>query len=252
MSAQAQLPLSVLVVDDDARPRAVVAGLLKTRKHRVTEAKSGNEAIELLKQRPVDLVVTDINMPDGTGVDLLRWIKAADCQAPSVLFITALEDISTPDALGLGATDLIMKPLDRDAFLDAVDKAGVRPVERWSSAGPIDEIFPYHIETEFESLDEACASGVVELGQGGMFLELDAGYPLSYERIRFSLSFTSGPLRSLVGDGLVRWARPHGAPGLKNGIGVEFRFIAPECRSELTRRIVSERIAAFIPVGAST
>jgi CheY-like chemotaxis protein len=247
----ANVPLSVLVVDDEPDVRASLCDCLASSGHNYLEAASGNSAIEILMTQRVDVVLSDWRMPNGTGLELLSWIKSVDPQHPPVLLMTGVADVSTPEALDLGVEDILMKPFSCEAVLAAVDKARRRPQDRWTEAAAlqVDDLVPHHIELQMESLDVALKSGVIELGQGGMFLSLGSAFPLSFERVRFSISFAAAPIRRLAGDGLVRWARPHAAHGFKNGIGIEFRFVEPEAQVELRRLIEGRRIVSFIPVG---
>ena len=68
------MPLSILVVDDDEQVRRTVARMLRLEGHEVTEAGSGAEALAALEPGPVDLVLSDVMMPDMNGCDLGRLI----------------------------------------------------------------------------------------------------------------------------------------------------------------------------------
>ena len=68
------MPLSILLVDDDELVRRTVARMLRLEGHEVTEAGSGAEALAALEPGPVDLVLSDVMMPDMNGCDLGRLI----------------------------------------------------------------------------------------------------------------------------------------------------------------------------------
>ena len=68
------MPLSILLVDDDELVRRTVVRMLRLEGHEVTEAGSGAEALAALEPGPVDLVLSDVMMPDMNGCDLGRLI----------------------------------------------------------------------------------------------------------------------------------------------------------------------------------
>jgi two-component system NtrC family response regulator len=105
---------SVLVVDDERSIRIGLKGLLAKEGYEVTTAESGEEALRLLPNSPVDLVLTDLRLPGLDGVSLLKQIKQ---QHPDivVLMMTAYgsEKIAV-EAMKAGAYDYIVKPFDND------------------------------------------------------------------------------------------------------------------------------------------
>ncbi|MCB9453225.1 MAG: response regulator transcription factor [Anaerolineaceae bacterium] len=101
----------VLVVDDDGAVRYSVSKTLQRIGYQVSEAASGEEAIDLISQQEFDVVLTDIRMPPGiSGVDLLRRIK--DIAPDSiVILLTGYASLGTAvESLRLGAHDYLIKP----------------------------------------------------------------------------------------------------------------------------------------------
>jgi DNA-binding NtrC family response regulator len=116
----------VLVVEDDAAMRELLHEALTDEGYRVDLAAGGREGIARVKQGGVDLVVTDVKMPDMDGLDALQEIRAAVDIGPTphVIVITAFGSIETAiKAVKLGAYDYITKPFEIDALALAVDKA---------------------------------------------------------------------------------------------------------------------------------
>jgi len=113
----------VLIVDDDSSVRRVVQMQLSEAGYEVKNAASGNEALRILSETPVKLVITDLRMPDMDGIELLRRIKENEIEA-TLIMITAFGTIETAvHAMRLGAYDYITKPIDYDALLLAVQRA---------------------------------------------------------------------------------------------------------------------------------
>jgi DNA-binding LytR/AlgR family response regulator len=92
-------------------------------------AEDALSAAELLKKHPVDLVFTDINMPDISGMDLIRSLKPA----PLVIFTTAYKRFAF-EGFELEAVDYLLKPIDFGRFTKAVDKALLMAANRKPAA----------------------------------------------------------------------------------------------------------------------
>ncbi|MEO7573959.1 MAG: response regulator, partial [Acidimicrobiales bacterium] len=80
------MPATVLVVDDDPLNRSILSMSLGREGHEVVEAGTGHEAIVVLEQQPIDLVLTDIEMPEMDGYGLLQH-RAADARLRVIPFI---------------------------------------------------------------------------------------------------------------------------------------------------------------------
>ena len=114
---------SILLIDDDDSLRRVVEYQLREEGYDVTAASGGAEGLHLFRDRPVDLVLTDVRMPEMDGLDLLARLKAMQPDLPVVL-LTAHGTISSAvDAMKLGAFDYLTKPFDRDRLRATVRKA---------------------------------------------------------------------------------------------------------------------------------
>jgi diguanylate cyclase (GGDEF)-like protein len=102
---------TLLVVDDEKHHRAVLTELLQD-EHRVILAKCGEQAIEKAREHTPDLILLDVLMPDMSGFDVIKALKADDSTRNiPVIFISAL-DSATDEQTGLelGAVDYISKP----------------------------------------------------------------------------------------------------------------------------------------------
>jgi len=114
---------TILVVEDDAAMRAFLREVLEEEGHTVEVAAGGRAGVERVRQGAVDLVISDVKMPDLDGLDMLREIKAVT-PSPHVITITAFGSIDTAiRAVKLGAFDYITKPFDVDQLNLSVQKA---------------------------------------------------------------------------------------------------------------------------------
>jgi CheY-like chemotaxis protein len=101
----------VLVVDDEAVVLTVLREALRRGGYRVTTAASAEEAIDLMRKRRFDLVLTDKNLPGASGMEVLRVAKSLT-PAPAIVMITGYSSLdSAVEALDIGAHDYIEKPI---------------------------------------------------------------------------------------------------------------------------------------------
>jgi DNA-binding NtrC family response regulator len=102
---------TILIVDDDAGFRSLMETILKGEGYTVESAGSVAEAVACANRRSYHLLISDLKLPDGSGLDLLRHWKSEMPEAP-VVMITAFGSVSTAvEAMKLGAVDYLGKPL---------------------------------------------------------------------------------------------------------------------------------------------
>ncbi len=116
----------ILIVDDEATQREVLAGFLRKRKFEVVQAASVDEALRAASVRTIDMVLTDLKMPGGSGIDLVQGVHAINADVP-VIVMTAFGTVaSAVDAMKRGAADYLTKPID----LDELEVLVARTLER--------------------------------------------------------------------------------------------------------------------------
>jgi len=114
---------AILVVDDESSARTTLALLLKKRGHRVTDADGVRAAVKALAEEAFEVIVTDLRMPDGDGLDVLR-AATAHCPEADVILLTAFAGWeSAKEAIQLGAFDYFEKGREPDELLHRIDKA---------------------------------------------------------------------------------------------------------------------------------
>lgn len=107
----------ILVVDDEEKMRHLLSIMLEGKGHKIDQAPDGMEALKMIKEKPYDMVITDIKMPNMDGMGLLNEITGLHIPCP-VVFITAFATVeSAVDAMRSGAADYITKPFDEDRIL---------------------------------------------------------------------------------------------------------------------------------------
>jgi two-component system response regulator AtoC len=106
----------VLVVDDEPHMRRVLEIMLKKSGHNVFVAGNGREALDIVRDNQVELIITDMRMPIMSGLELLTHLRQQGMDVP-VIVITAHGSVeSAVDAMKYGASDYILRPFDIDAL----------------------------------------------------------------------------------------------------------------------------------------
>lgn len=132
----------ILVVDDEAPVREVLAEYFATEGYAVESAGSGLEALTAIRGGRTDLVLLDVRMPGLDGVQVLRRIRELNEHVP-IIMVTANEDVGlAKETLKLGAFDYVAKPFDFD-YLDRAVAAGLARVGERSPASYAAEDDPW-------------------------------------------------------------------------------------------------------------
>jgi two-component system response regulator AtoC len=125
----------VLIVDDDAEIRRVLTAVLVESGADVAEAASATEGMARLGREDFDVALLDIQMPDHSGLDVLRWARAAALDT-ELIVLTGHADVETAvEAMRLGACDFVTKPCRNAELRQAVAQAaGTRALRRKNAA----------------------------------------------------------------------------------------------------------------------
>lgn len=112
----------ILIVDDEKSYRQVLTLLFETEGHSVRTAMNGREALEMLGEEQADIIVSDIKMPDMTGIEMLRAVRETDPDLGVVLMTAFASVETTREAFKLGADDYVTKPFDVEELKLIVNK----------------------------------------------------------------------------------------------------------------------------------
>ncbi|MBI1795515.1 MAG: response regulator [Candidatus Eisenbacteria bacterium] len=120
--APAAEPARVLVVDDEASVVEVFEEFLSTQGYRLTMAANGEQAVKLLPSLKPDIILTDLNLPGVSGLEVMRAAKRVDPEV-CVVVVTGYASASTAiDALRQGAYDYVTKPFDLEDVLQIIER----------------------------------------------------------------------------------------------------------------------------------
>jgi two-component system chemotaxis response regulator CheY len=114
----------IMTVDDSASVRQLVSFTLKQHGYEIAEAVNGAEALNKLKQEKIDMLITDINMPELDGIGLIKMIRDNPSYRfiPIIILTTESQTGKKEEARAAGATGWIIKPFRPDQLVSAVKK----------------------------------------------------------------------------------------------------------------------------------
>jgi two-component system chemotaxis response regulator CheY len=113
--------MKIIVVDDSRAMRMIVVRTLRQAGfagHEVLEAENGREGLELVTEHAPDLILSDWNMPEMTGIDFLKTLRARGNATPFCFVTSEGSEEMREQAASAGALGLIAKPFTADAFSD--------------------------------------------------------------------------------------------------------------------------------------
>ncbi len=113
---------NILVVDDCRTTRKIVSLYLGSAGFRTISAGNGVEAIEKLVSSGVDMIISDLNMPQMDGAGLIEWVRSnpSYMQIPLVILTTENDDTRKTELIQKGATAILTKPITKESLVEEV------------------------------------------------------------------------------------------------------------------------------------
>ncbi|MEO5971046.1 MAG: response regulator [Bdellovibrionia bacterium] len=237
---------TILVVDDDTTLRDAIVFDFKRRGYEVFSAANGTEAFQIVKTKKIDVVITDVRMPQGTGIELLDNIKSYSLRNPAVIFITGFSDLALDETYDKGTCVVMNKPFDRKSLIASVERALLPYSEKFVT--PMDVLeTDLKVELKFEDNIAGNRANVLNIGQGGMFLASTTQTGKPNQRVSFRFENPGHGIALLSGQGIIRWMRHTDSGDLKRGMGIEIIFLEENCRTSVIALLESLQIKAYIP-----
>ena len=114
---------SLLVVDDDDDLRELMFSMFELQGFTVFAASSGDSAFRIVESKQIDLVISDMRMPFGDGMELLKNIRARNRETPALIFVTGFSDISVEMCISKGAYAVFTKPFNQKELIKSAKNA---------------------------------------------------------------------------------------------------------------------------------
>jgi DNA-binding NtrC family response regulator len=161
----------VLLVDDDPGLSEVIGILLEREGYGVEYASTVKTGLERIDEPNVDLVVTDLKLPDGTGLDVIAGVRARRPRLPIIMITSYSSMESAIDALRAGANDYVIKPFNNDEFLRAISRAlNERRTVRGARPLAIEEYIREVVERFQDSYSEIALARMLGIGRKALWM----------------------------------------------------------------------------------
>ncbi|HEV3009781.1 MAG TPA: response regulator [Burkholderiales bacterium] len=161
----------VLLIDDDPGLSEVIVILLEREGYAVKRAGTKKEGIALVEAGELDLVVTDLKLPDGTGLDVIAAVRARRPRLPIIMITSYSSMESAIDALRAGANDYVIKPFNNDEFLHAIARTlNDRRLVRGARPLAIEEYIREVIERFQDSYSEIQLARMLGIGRKALWM----------------------------------------------------------------------------------
>ncbi|WGL59161.1 response regulator [Pigmentibacter sp. JX0631] len=226
----------ILVVDDEPDLREMLVSELQTLEAKTLEAGNGKEGIKIVKNEKIDLIISDIRMPGGNGIDLLDETKKLNLLKPKFLFITAFSDFTREEIHAHGAEGLVSKPFDLPSLIENLEwlctdlktKYLKKPVQPTST----------RLQVSANNANEFI------LGRGGALMYTGTKLLEAAEFVEFEIQFPDGT--KVTGNGEVLW-NGNVQDGENYCAGIEFKYFTPDCLDYAIKLIESCKSIAYVP-----
>jgi CheY-like chemotaxis protein len=116
-------PSTILITDDDRDSRETLRSIVEPEGYRTLLASSGEEALDIVREAPVDLALLDMNMPTLTGLETLELVHQMRSRLPCILVTAAATEALMRQALRARAYSVIAKPVSKHVVLYTVVRA---------------------------------------------------------------------------------------------------------------------------------
>ena len=173
---------NILVVDDEPQIRRVLRSTLSARGYVITEAKTGEEAVEWVRREPPDLVLLDVNMAGIGGIEACRQIRRIS-GAPIIMLTVRNAERDKVLALDAGADDYVVKPFSIEELLARIRAA----LRRYSPSDALPAFVSKDLAIDFEARQVTVRDRLVHLTPKEYdvlkHLVANQGKPLTHRRI---------------------------------------------------------------------
>ena len=212
----------ILVVDDEEDLREMIAFAFQLEGFQTRMAANGRDAFAIAEKEAVDIVISDVRMPDGDGIELLQNLQKLIPRLPLVILTTGFSDLRLEEAFDWGAEALFIKPFALHELIGCVNRLLSYADPRFS--GRRDTRVAYLLEmtvTLTSSPGKPLSGRSLNLSRGGIFAEFDGHYPNAGERVFIRFHDTFPKTAPIEFEGIVAWIKKDFSD-TANGCGIVF------------------------------
>lgn len=204
---------TILIVDDEEDLRDALAFDFKRQGFNVIQAENGKVAYQIVQNQPVSVVLSDVRMAGGDGVELLKNIKTTHPQIPVVLS-TGFAEIGVDEAYEIGAMAVILKPFERKVLKEIINKI-LKPFStRVMEMSELSEQIQVEMVIEEKNSELELAFGAL-----GMSFWWDSGK--IKDKMNLKIHFKGQQFHDVLLIGTVKYASGEDQVKKKQRIGVE-------------------------------
>jgi two-component system KDP operon response regulator KdpE len=173
---------NILVVDDEPQIRRVMRATLSSQGYVITEAKTGEEALDSMRKQRPDLVLLDVNMPGMGGIETCREIRRIS-DAPVIMLTVRNAERDKVSALDAGADDYVVKPFSIEELLARIRAA----LRRYAPGDAMPPFVSRDLSIDFEAREITVRGEIVHLTPKEydvlQYLVANQGKPLAHRRL---------------------------------------------------------------------
>ena len=111
---------TLLIVDDDEDLREMLFWAFKKQGFNVLQAESGDDGFKVFQENKIDLILSDMRMPEGDGLSLLERVRKSHPALPILIFLTGFSEVSVEECLAKGAHNVYSKPFNHKELVKSV------------------------------------------------------------------------------------------------------------------------------------
>lgn len=236
----------VLVVDDEEGIRDLVSSELEFNGAICYQAENGQDAFEIYRKEKMDVVISDIRMPNGDGLFFLDKIKENQLNSCTMIFMTGFSDVPIEEFYDRGVEAVLSKPFRLEQMMATIEMALTTPRMAWRRAPRVVAVL--NIELDWSDSGGPVKAKTFNVGRGGMFIQIAKQIPKIGTRVRFNLSYHfEGKDEALSGELVVRWVRLEPSLGIPSGFGGEFIDLSTEQMDEIAAIVGLACTRVYIP-----
>lgn len=234
-----QNPKTILIVDDEEDLRDALAFDFKRQGFDVLLAENGQVAYKIIQSKPVTIVLSDVRMAGGDGVELLRNIKSSHSEIPVVLS-TGFAEIGIDEAYNIGAHSVLFKPFERKALKETVQVAMQSFEEKINAF-----VLPESTTLISVELNQDNSESAVKFGKFGMSFYFEKSK--IKDKSFLSINYQSSEFGMLNFTAIVKYVVDHENVENKNRIGCEVCQVVGDKRSLFLEHLKNSPVVSTIP-----